>query len=524
MFEIEDAPQQQTRRLCERFTPVILAVFFALWGLRGATGTSIADYDAPRHAMNGAFMLDLVRHGQWAHAVQYGYWYYSRLPALSLPYHPPVFPAFEALVFAAFGVNTFAARLAIALATFAAVVLLYKLVLRTHQSQMLAACVTITMFALPRVQRLSATVMLEVPAMVFVLAAFFFITPDDDAFWTPRSLLFALFASAAIWTKQTVFLFLIPFMYVGLFWRWKLVRRPYFWISVTSIALSGVCLSLLGRELGWNGINQSWAKMKILDQVIENSHFYLNWKISLALFFMISAVLTYRLPAGNEDFRRERAYISWFLSVLLLLMVAPAYSFRYLYFAFPPLLVILLNSFYRILRPWLHDRAWMVPALLPCAVLASGLTYPPTVLRGPAEAAQSLHDAGYRRTLFCGTLANGAFIFAVRSFDPSLNTIVIRGDKLPASTVTPEALNSLIRKYGIDSVVLEHVELPEPWDQLSPETMPFLSRQRVVTMADTDHYMEGTLSIYRVISPTNVPDTTLKIPSPVIGRDVDLHF
>src|SRR5262249_49005567 len=161
--------------------------------------------------------------------VQYGYWYYSHFPALSLPYHPPVFPAFEALVYAVFGVSTFAARVAVALATFAAVVLLYKLVLRTHHSQILAACVTITIFALPRVQRLSNTIMLEVPALAFVLAAFFFVTPDDDAFETPRSVLFALFAAAAIWTKQTVFLFLIPFLYLGLFWRWKLLRKPYFW-------------------------------------------------------------------------------------------------------------------------------------------------------------------------------------------------------------------------------------------------------------------------------------------------------
>src|SRR5215469_10230252 len=145
---------------------VLLAIFFGLWGLRGtSTSSSIADYDTARHALNGAFVLDMVRHWKVAHPVQYGYWYYSRLPALSLPYHPPLFPVFEALVYGVFGVNTLAARIAIAIATFAAVLLLYRVILRTHNSPLLATMVTISFFALPRVQKLSATVMLEVPAL-----------------------------------------------------------------------------------------------------------------------------------------------------------------------------------------------------------------------------------------------------------------------------------------------------------------------------------------------------------------------
>lgn len=524
MFETRATKLEQSGPRWGWVIPIVLALFFALWGLRGVTGSSIADDDAPRHALNGAFVLDMVRHGQWAHPVQYGYWYYSRLPALSLPYHPPVFPTFEALIYAVFGVNTFAARFAVALSTFVSVLLLYRLVLRTHRAPILAASVVITIFALPRVQRLSATVMLEVPALVLVLAALFFITPDEDAFRTPRSLLFALFAALSIWTKQTVFLFVLPFVYVALFWKWKLLRKPYFWITVAIIALSGISLAFLGRELHWNSMNQSWAKMTAVQQVIQNSVYYLRWKVILALLVLTLSLLSYRLPSGKEDLPNDRIYISWFVAVLLVLMVAPARSIRYLFFAFPPLLVVVLNGVCRVLRPWLHNRAWVVPALLASAMLAYGLTSPPIVLRGPAEAAKSLHDAGFRRILFCGTLGNGAFIFAARSVDPGLSTVVIRGDKLPESTFSPGALDSLLRQYGIDAVVLEHTAGPEPWDGLSPGGMPFLAQQQAIIMSDTIHYREGTLSLYRVINPTHVPDATLKVPSSILGRDVDLRF
>ena len=218
--------------------PFLLAVFFGLWSLRGIRGSSIADYDSPRHALNGAFMLDIVRHGKLAHPVEFGYWYYSRLPALSIPYHPPVFPAFEALLYSILGVNSLSARLAMAIATAVAVLLLFRLVLKSHGSRLLALLVTASFFVLPSVQMLSNIVMLEVPALVFVLSALRFLIPDEQIFQNRRTLYFALFAVAAIWTKQTVFLLALPFIYVPLSGRWGLLRKAYFWSASLLVAAS----------------------------------------------------------------------------------------------------------------------------------------------------------------------------------------------------------------------------------------------------------------------------------------------
>jgi hypothetical protein len=529
MNPVSATPQQivlQTAaaRRQQWLVPVLLALFFSLWGLRGVDGSSISEDDAPRHALNGAFLLDVTRNHQIEHPAQYGYWYYSRLPALSLPYHPPVFPAFEALIYTLFGVNAFSARIAVAIATFAVVLLLYRLILRTHNEPILAAVVTIAFFGLPKIQKLSATVMLEVPALVFVLAALFFVMPDEDAFQTSRSLMFAVFAAISIWTKQTVFIILFPFIYVVIAWRWRILRKPVFWITIILIAISAVALALLGRQIEWNNMNQSWARMTALQQIVQNSAYYLRWKIIVGLLLLVLALATYWLPDGRKDVRNDRLYICWFISAMLVLMVAPAYSYRYLFFAFPPFLVILFNGMSRTARLMMPNRRWLVPILATCAVLGYGLAYPPVVLRGPAEAAMSLHKGGFRRILYCGTLGNGAFIFAVRSVDPGLDTIVIRGDKLADATFNPDALNSLIQRYGVDSVVLEHTASWEPWDRLSAGSLPFLSLQQVVIMTDSDHYRDGTLSLYRVNTPTHVPESSLKVPISILGRDVDLRF
>src|SRR5690349_7335498 len=83
--------------------------------LRGVSRTAVVDTDAARHAMNGAFLLDFARSGGWRRPVKYAEWYYARYPGISIPYHPPLFPAFESLFFAAAGVGVTPARAAVAL-------------------------------------------------------------------------------------------------------------------------------------------------------------------------------------------------------------------------------------------------------------------------------------------------------------------------------------------------------------------------------------------------------------------------
>ena len=504
--------------------PLLLATFFGLWSLRGVSRSNIADYDSPTHALNGAFVFDMFRHWKMAHPVEYGYWYYSRLPALSLPYHPPLFPVLEALIFSIFGVNPFSSRLAVAMATAVAVLLMFRLVRKSHGSRLLALMVTASFFALPSVQRLSNTVMLEIPALVFVLAAFLFLVPDEEILQTRRSLWFAIFAAAAVWTKQTVFLFLLPFLYVLVSGRWNLLRRAYFWIDLFVVGASGIGLAMLGSELQWNGINQSWAKKSALQHLLHNWNFYLHYGLPWLVLAGL-CLLSYRLPGGRDDFPKDRLYIAWMLATVLILLPAPGYSPRYMFFSIPPVLVLLYNGLRRVGGLLSPEYRWVVAAAVCLLHVAHGLVNAHVVyLRGPAEVANILHDSGHRRLLYCGGSTDGAFIFAVRTNDSTLSTIVIRGDKLPEDTFAPEQLRGFVTRYGIDAVVLERMDYPQAWDELSSETLPFLSFERVLQVTDSDHQMSGSLSIYRVPNPSKVPESSLSVPISVLGRDVELRF
>jgi predicted membrane-bound mannosyltransferase len=176
------ATNSSARSVAIRLIPYILAVFFALWGLRGVTNTDVGFFDASRHAMNGAFIHDLVVARQFTSPIEFGRLYYSHYPATSLPFHPPLFPAIEALFFSIFGVNVFTARLTVALAVAVSVVLFHRLVRATHDSHVISAASVLTFFSFPWSQWPANDVMLEFPSLAFMLGALYCLRKIDEGY------------------------------------------------------------------------------------------------------------------------------------------------------------------------------------------------------------------------------------------------------------------------------------------------------------------------------------------------------
>ena len=71
--------------------------------------------DAPRHALNGAFVRDFIAAHPVHDPVRWAIDYYLRRPALTIMFYPPLFYAAEAITFALFGVSHFMAQFTVAL-------------------------------------------------------------------------------------------------------------------------------------------------------------------------------------------------------------------------------------------------------------------------------------------------------------------------------------------------------------------------------------------------------------------------
>ncbi len=81
---------------------LIVALLFVL---DAPTGGAFHRSDSPRHALNGAFVMDLIAAAPFDDLKGWAYNYYSRYPAVTILFYPPLFSFLLAPFYAIFGVS-----------------------------------------------------------------------------------------------------------------------------------------------------------------------------------------------------------------------------------------------------------------------------------------------------------------------------------------------------------------------------------------------------------------------------------
>jgi hypothetical protein len=509
------------------WAPWLLALFFAVWSMRTVGTNNIVDTDAARHAMNGAFVRDLVASGQVTHPIQYGKYYYGHLPALSLPFHPPLFPAIESVFFWIFGVNLFAARLAVALATAASAILLFRLIVGTHQAPWLALCVTSTFCLWREAQVVSADVMLEFPAMAFTLGALTCLKSmiGENGRW--RWLLFALLAGCAVWTKQhALFLGAAPFLYAVLVGQWKSLLRWRLWVALVLLGMQVIALSALAIPFRGTGVDQVSIVYDTGNIFVRNVTYYASFLRStiglIPTIFLAGAVAAAFFGPGRK---RNALYLAWGVSAFGLLLLIVPFSGRYLFFTLPAIILIAYETLARLAGRIVGARyAWCAPAAAALVCSVAGLRTPPVFLRGPAQAADALVDGAPRRVLYCGS-TDGNFTFETRARDPRINTIVISGDKLPAAELKPAQFDEFARRYGLNDIVLEQSSRAQACDALAAAPTAAMALVREIPLESSEpRWTGGKLKLYRYAAAAADPERNLKMKIPKLGGDVEVRF
>jgi hypothetical protein len=430
--------------------------------------------------------------------------------------------------FSLFGVSVFTARVLVALAVALCAILLYRLVLKTHGSAVLAAAVTSTFCFWHYAQTLAGDVMLEFPSMIFVLGAMLTLSDRDSLLSWRRSLGFALLAAAAVWTKQqTVFLGLVPFLYILFARRWRLLRSYPLWAGSAVFGLLVFALMRLSAPFHGVGVNQVTTRMDWLQDIFtHNLWFYC--KVLPDTVGLIPCILIVGGFATLPFLRFERnsstpLYAAWAAASFAILLILGPYDRRYLFFTYPPLLVMGYDALSRLTNLALpKERAWVVPAAVAAACAFLGLLEPVAYLSGPAQSASAIVTGAPRRILYCGS-TDGNFIFAVRALDPRLQTVVVAGEKL-MSTHTPEGFENFARRYGIEYVVIEQTARTQPCDALRNAPAPSMVFEREVPLTSSLPRWNGALRIFRFAQPSARPDDKLTIAVPKIGQTLQVKF
>jgi hypothetical protein len=153
---------------------LILAVACALLL---ATAPYDADFwwqDAPRHALNGAFVKDFLVQFPWRDPVGWAVNYYIRSPALTIMFYPPFFYLAEAVSFAVLGTSAFAAQITVAAFTFILGIACYRLAGRVLP-RWSALGVALLFIGAPEIAFWGRQVMLDIPAFASAIFSVVFL-------------------------------------------------------------------------------------------------------------------------------------------------------------------------------------------------------------------------------------------------------------------------------------------------------------------------------------------------------------
>src|SRR5271154_251948 len=128
--------------------------------------------DAPRHALNGAFVKDFVAAVPWHDPKGWAINYYLQYPALTILFYPPLFYFFEAAAFAVFGFSHLAALATVSLFTLVLGTASYSIV-RASFPRWSALGASLLVIGGPETAYWARQVMLDVPAYAAVVAGIY---------------------------------------------------------------------------------------------------------------------------------------------------------------------------------------------------------------------------------------------------------------------------------------------------------------------------------------------------------------
>lgn len=527
--------------LSPRLVLALLLVATALLFLGAPHDGAFYWSDAPRHALNGVFVKDLVLAMPWRDPAGFAYAYYAQYPALTILFYPPAFYAISAPFYALFGVSHETALLVVALHYLAfawGCWRLFRFWLPTQQ----AALAAMALVAAPEIAFWGRQVMLEVPALAFLIwsTVFFMYYRREEK---PLHLyLAALMLVVAMYTKITA-AFIAPVYLLCLLHDrgLRVLRERSLWITAICSLLALIPLVVLTLKFGQanvqsvSGIADAevsrgslagwlWYFKQLPDQV--------GWP---ALLTAVAALLACRwLP--RQDLVRGDAlfWLAWFIVGYLFFSAIDLKEARHSVFILPPVIAAAAFLLSRLPR---HGLATAALATLALAVIVQTAFFRPVLkVEGYAQVVEWIaqHAPRDSAVLFSG-YRDGSFVFNMREREDRRDLTVVRADKILLRVAVRRALGveekplseadiaTQLNALGVKYLVVQ----PGFWNDL--EAMQRFERViagpqfRQVARFDTPaNYPahEKELVVYENLGEINTGPRTQSIDLPIINRTI----
>lgn len=459
--------------------------------------------DAPRHALNGVFVMDFIKAMPLDDPAGYAYRYYAQYPALTILFYPPLFYAISAPFYAVFGVSQEAALLVVALHYIALGLGCWRLA-RYWLPATPSLAFAVLVLWLPEVAFWGRQVMLEVPAFAFLV-------------WSAVAVMAYLRGGRVQWLYLGIALLVLGMYtkisvgYMGLVYAalvlrqcgWAALRNRHHWWVALLAAAGLVPLALITLKFGQANV-QSVAG--IADAVTSRA----SWQGWVWYLRQIPSQTGWPLAvlgaggAAVAAWRRMPGLGLWWLSFAMGYVFFSSIDLkeaRHSVFLLPTvvfLAVLLLHT--QLPRRQGH---WAMVALVLATAGLTAWERPVFYVKGYAQAAAEMARlAPQGSTVLFSGYRDGAFVFNMRAQEERPDLQVMRADKLLLSVAVRRELG--VEQKGLTEPEIAealnanavHYVVMQPGFWIDLEAM-----QRFERVMATDQFEE----VARIETPANFP-------------------
>ena len=496
--------------------------------------------DAPRHALNGAFIKDFIA-AMPAHPTVWAMQYYVKYPALTILFYPPLFYVILAPFYALFGVSH-ATAIAVELLHYFALALGLYYLARRWVSPLTAIAVGLSAMAVPGITLWGRQVMLEVPSVTFAVWAAVALLSYISAGRPSRLYLAAFLLLCATYTKITT-IFLFPlFALVLLAGRGpQTLRERRTWVLVVLTIVGLIPVAVLTIKFGGANVQSVTG---IPDAAVSRASIagwiwyarQLPWQLGWPLCAL--AVLAVPLAIAGRLSRLTRADLvligGWFVLGYLFLSAIDLKEARHA-LVFLPIVLLAAGLSIDALLP---SRA-VGPALLAIVIGTGVYTWreaPTPFVSGYREAADWIaREAPKDAVVMFSGKRDGSFIFNLRTIPTRHDISVLRSDKLlldvavrrtlglKQNDLSEQQIGDLLNRDGVSYVVAQDdfwTDIPEMarfQDVLRSPHFQAVAHIPIVSNVFTE---DKSLTIYRNTDDVSSGPHMVDLHLPIIGATV----
>lgn len=521
--------------------PLVLAAIVLLLFVTGApTNDAFSWPDAPRHALNGAFLLDFVRDHPLRDPTGYAYNYYAQYPALTILFYPPLFYVLLAIFYALFGVSQTAAIAAECVCYIALAIGSYRLA-RFWLGSLPAFGAALILTAAPEIAYWGRQVMLEIPSFAFLIwSAVFFMRyqRENRTLWL---YLAAVLAVLAAYTKLTAIFILLVYFIVLLHGQGtKLFRNKHSYI-IALLTLAGlVPLAVLTLKFGQanmqsvSGISDSEVSRATLAGWLwyaKQMPTQLGWPALLAALLGLAS-----FAIAPSRIREHLFLILWLGIGYLFFSGIDLKEARHSVFLLFPLAVVAASGLTFLLRKRPMLAGGLVIAL---GIVTLGWTVfyrPVQYVAGYRELSDYIAQAAPKNAVvvFSG-YRDGSFIFAMRTHEERRDISIVRSDKLllriavrrslgvEQKLMREDEIQSLLNGLGVQYVAAQ----PGFWTDLEAMRRfenvlhgSHFQKLRSFTMPANYPAQEKEIIVYKNLDAVSDKPKQLNIELPMIGKKI----